>query len=476
MGNYKKGLLVIVGLIVATSAALAFIGPRKPFMGQTGTGPVTTASTGDGVVSVQRDMVQDKVLVGSDGEVAVALTLSAAQLPAVQGQPKQAVDLVVVLDRSGSMQGEKIEAARKAVHQLIQRLTPNDRLALVAYSNDVQLVSPLTKMDEMGRQNLQVAVNRVYADGGTNLGGGLKQGIDLFVQSAEDGRQRKVILISDGLANQGITDPHRLGQMAATATDHHFAVSTVGVGLDFNELLMTIIADQGTGSYYFLEDPLVFAQVFEKEFQDARQVAADALELRIPLEKGIRLVDAGGYPIRIEDGSAVITPGSLISGQQRKLFLTFQVPTTEEQTIALGKFQVRYQRSGKSHSISNPAPLTLTCVKDEKEVIASVDKDTWSERVILDEYNQLKEEVADAVRKGDAVAAQSVIKAYEKRNITKNEAVGSAVVAEHLDNEVKELRQSVEDTFAGPASEVVKKQKLRSKALQYESYQGRRSK
>jgi Ca-activated chloride channel family protein len=472
MRTYKKGLLLIIGLIAVTSVALAFIAPQAALVGP----GVSAAQASDGLVTVNAHMAQDKVLKGSDGAVAMALTLTAAQLPQLAEKPKQAVDLVIVLDRSGSMQGEKIEAARAAVLRLIEKLTPNDRLALVTYSDGVQLVAPLTAMDEGNHQRLFAAVQQVYADGGTNLGGGLRQGIDLFLQTPDSGRQRKVILISDGLANQGTTDPTALGQMAAAASDHHFAVSTVGVGLDFNESLMTTIADHGTGRYYFLEDPLVFAQVFEKEFQNARQVAAADVELRVSLAHGVRLVDAGGYPIQMEQGQAVIHPGNLIAGEQRKLFLTFHVPTDQEQSIPLGGVRVSYTHGGRAHSLDGPRPATIACVNNQKEVLASVDKDTWGEKVVRDEYGQLKKEVADAVRKGDVQAAEQRIQSYETRNRGINAEVGSAAVSDHLEKEVKTLRQNVSETFAGPPAAVAAKQKQTSKALQYESYQQRRDK
>ena len=270
MKTYKKSLIAIIGLIALTISALALIGP-----GVSTSGPTTVpVKAGDGLLTLNTQLVQDKVLQGSQGQVGVAVTLAAADLPQAADRPKQAMDLVIVLDRSGSMQGAKLESARQAVHQLLQRLGPSDRLALVTYETSVQLMAPLTAVSEVNRGRLAAIINQVYVDGSTNLGGGLQQGIDLLLRAADEGRQRKLILISDGLANQGITDPQTLGRMAAAATDHHFAVSTVGVGLDFNELLMTTIADQGTGRYYFLENPVAFAQVFEKEFQNARQVAA----------------------------------------------------------------------------------------------------------------------------------------------------------------------------------------------------------
>jgi Ca-activated chloride channel family protein len=117
------------------------------------------------------------------------------------------------------------------------------------------------------------------------------------------------MLISDGLANQGITSPRDLGQMAARATEWGVGVSTVGVGYDFNEVLMTTIADYGAGNYYFLENPQAFAEVFKKEFEATRNVVAGNAELRIPLHDGVQLLDAGGYPITMVGQSCRYSPG-----------------------------------------------------------------------------------------------------------------------------------------------------------------------
>jgi Ca-activated chloride channel homolog len=319
-------------------------------------------------------------------------------------------------------------------------------------------------------------VAQVNAEGGTNLGAGLKHGIQTLMQTPAVGRQRRVILISDGQANQGITDPLELGNMASGAAEHNFAVSTVGVGNDFNEMLMTTLADHGAGRYYFLEDPNRFAMVFEKEFQDTRNVAASGVEILVPLKKGIRLVNAGGYPIQVNNGQAVIRPGDLLSGQQRNFFLTFQVPTDKEDEFILGEFQVRFNHNGAAHDIATSRQMVLACVKNPGEVTASIDAPAWSARVIQEDYGQLKEEVADAIAKGEKDRAMDQIREYETRNQAINATVGSSAVAGNLTTDVRALRQSVEDTFAGPPAAVAEKKKQNAKALQYESYQIRRDK
>lgn len=472
MKDYKKSLWSVLGLIFTVTAILAYVTADHPTMAQGAVAGVATR----GPVFVGAHLVQHKVLRGSDGEAVVGLTLSAAEIERIEHQPVQHADLVIVLDRSGSMQGKKIDDARKAVIRLIDRLTAKDRLALVSYSNGVHTHFPLVPMDDVHRQNVKGAVQQIYSGGGTNLGGGLGQGIQTLLEMPSDGRQRKVILISDGLANHGITDPHALGRMASGAVEHNFSVSTVGVGYDFNEVLMTTIADHGAGRYYFLENPNAFAQVFEKEFESTRNVAASALELRVPLKDGVKLIHAGGYPVEISGKEAIIHPGDLLSGQHRKLFLTFKVPTGTERNFDIGAFSLHFKNNGVAQSVVSAHDLKLACVADKKAVMASIDQDAWAEQVVKEDYNQLKEEVATAIRNGQKDDAMIRIQEYEARNRAVNANVKSAMVSDNLEKDVRKLRESVAETFTGAPAAVAEKKKQRSKALQYESYQIRRDK
>lgn len=473
MKTYKKGFVTILLLIGITSAALAYLGVKTP---SAGVGMQAAGTGNEGGVSIDAKLVQEKILKGSDGKVAVALTLTGAQLPSENEKLTQPVDLVVVLDRSGSMGGQKIDDARMAVLRLMERLTAQDRMAIITYSNDVQRLSPLVHMTSANLENLSAAVRGIFSGGGTNLGGGLEQGIATLLQTEGALRQRKVILISDGLANQGIKDPRALGAMAANAAEHNLAVSTVGVGYDFNEVLMTTIADHGAGNYYFLENPQAFAEVFEKEFETARKVAAGGLEVRISLPVGVQLVNAGGYPIKQEAGVAVIRPGDLLAGQQRKLFLTYHLPTGQERSFSLGNIQVQYQHKGEQHNVSGTQMLTVACVQDPKAVVASIDEKTWSEQVVREDYNKLKDDVAAAIRKGRKEEAMKSIREYEVRNQAINDSVGSASVSQNLEGDVQALRQNVEDTFTGAPAAVAEKKKQQAKTLQYESYKIRRDK
>ena len=219
--KYFKSLMVI-GLIALTCVAMAYSG-RK-----TVRNPVI--SERKGIVALAGNLSQEKVLLGKEGRVSLSLTMTADDVIDFAGGDESPVDLVIVLDRSGSMKGLKIDDAKDAIHRLLSTLSAGDRIALVSYSNRVTRHSNFMKVTPANRVYLRSMIDTISAGGGTNLGGGLKESIDLFLGSKTDGRMGKVILISDGLANHGVTNPETLGRMASVAVKEEFGISTLGVG------------------------------------------------------------------------------------------------------------------------------------------------------------------------------------------------------------------------------------------------------
>ena len=470
-----KSFMFVIALIAVTAAAMAYTtGGGKTWFAGWATPTIHNPPMGTVPLTLSGRLVQNKILQGSDGRVTLALQLQAADDFGLTPTESSHVDMVIVLDRSGSMKGRKISDARKAVINLLSNLSANDRFALITYSDSVQYVSALEKVTADHRRRLESLIHRITAGGGTNLGAGLQAGINLLVSATRNTNTGKVILISDGLANKGITDSIRLGQMAGVAFEEEFAVSTVGVGHEFNEQLMTAIADRGAGNYYYLENPMAFAEVFQKELFYSKTTVAANVSIAFPLNREISLVDASGYAIEIHNDHAVFYPGDLRSGQTRKLFLTLQVPTGSTGSFEIGKIKARYRFNGQPMETTLDGSYKIACVKSQKEVRASIDKHSWTEKVIREDYNRLKQEVAADIKAGKKQNALKRIQSYYSEQESINATVDSAEVTQNLDRDLKELRQRVEETFQGAPAAVSRKQKANSKAMQYEGYKGRR--
>jgi Ca-activated chloride channel family protein len=468
---------MIVLLIAVTGATMAYSSGKGKtlFSNWISAVPQHTPAKSE-IVHISGNLVQNKILQGSDGLVNLSLTIQADDVLEHNTQAGRNVDMVIVLDRSGSMKGKKIKDARQAILNLLSRLSEKDRIALIAYSDGVQKYSGLLNVSKANHKYLTSIISGLQAGGSTNLGSGLQEGINTLLSRNRNGNSGKVILISDGLANRGITNPQDLGNMAGIAIEKEFSISTVGVGVEFNEYLMTTIADRGTGTYYYLENPAAFAEVFEKEFYYSKATIVNGVAVHIPLKDGISLENAAGYPIQIQNGSAVFHPGSLLSGQTRKLFLTLRVPSHAQRKFEINNIKVSYFHNGQLFETPLAESFKIACVKNRQEVFSSIDKATWTEKVLQEDFNKLKQEIAGDIKSGKKSRALDRIDKYYDEKESMNAAVGSAEVTENLDKDLRQLRNVVEDTFQGAPAAVSRKQKSNSKSLQYEGYSGRRQK
>jgi Ca-activated chloride channel family protein len=467
-----RQLILVGGVIAATCMAMAYSGGR---MGSS-TQSAAVLSGANGTLTLSGHLTRDKIDAGGDGIVSLALDIRAQEKdgPVDEQAGRQHVDMVLVLDRSGSMSGRKIEDARNAALRLIQDLSPRDRLALVVYSDRATVCSGLTGVTEPSGGHLSDIVRRISANGGTNLSEGLQEGIRILSRRPPSENLGRLILISDGLANHGITDTTALGDMAAAATEFGFSISTAGVGYDFNEQLMTAIADRGAGTYHFLEDPADVASLFRKELHHARQAAASRVTLRVPERNGIRLASAGGYPLVREGGAAVLYPGDIGFGENRRIFLDFHVPAGREAVYEIEGIEISYDHEGRRYTAALPGPLRVACVVDPEEAIASIDAQTWAAKVLTEDFNRLREEVAGDIKGGREKEAMARIEAYRTRQSALNGAVNSPAVARNLEGGLNELRDSVAETFSGDRDAVAEKRKKHSKALQFKGYRERR--
>jgi Ca-activated chloride channel family protein len=164
------------------------------------------------------------------------------------------------------MAGDKLETAKASAAYLARRLAPTDRLAVVTYEDDVRLELPLTEVGQ-DQQHLEQALHRIEPGGMTNLSGGWLKGVEQLRAVPGGIGPKKVLLLTDGLANQGVTDPEALVAMARGACDEGVGTTTIGFSEGFDEELFTGIADVAAGNAYFAgtpeETPGIFAQEFE---------------------------------------------------------------------------------------------------------------------------------------------------------------------------------------------------------------------
>ncbi len=211
-----------------------------------------------------------------------------------QGERKRLpLNLGFVLDRSGSMSGEKLEFTKQAVRYAIDHLTSEDKASVTVYDQDVQVLfeaGPVKYKD-----NLKSAIGQVYPGGSTNLSGGLIQGFRQVMEHRKSGQVDRVLLLTDGLANVGITDPAVLSAKAASIRDAGVAVTTLGVGADFDEDLLTAIAESSGGNYYYIDSPERIPEIFSSELKELLSVVAQSIQVSFEGTGSVTVTKVWGY-------------------------------------------------------------------------------------------------------------------------------------------------------------------------------------
>jgi Ca-activated chloride channel family protein len=223
--------------------------------------------------------------------VHLAITLRSNER-APESRPTVAVHLV--MDTSGSMSGQAIEQARAAAARLVELLEPGDRFSLVSYNSGASLVVTEGPVGPR-RGSILRQVSQIRAGGGTNLSSGLQMGYGQATasRSIRDSVQL-VIVLSDGRANQGVTEPSALSDMAAAAFQGGIETTSIGVGDDYDPMVMSTLAEYGAGGYYYLPDASAIDQVLRAELEVRSRPVARAVELRVRLGEGVELLQAYG--------------------------------------------------------------------------------------------------------------------------------------------------------------------------------------
>jgi Ca-activated chloride channel family protein len=198
------------------------------------------------------------------------------------------VNLALVIDRSGSMAGTKLEKAREAAIECIKQLTADDRAAVIAYDDTVRIVAPSRAMIPAAKARLISEINSIQSGGSTNLAGGWLTGAqEIANYTNERDYLSRVILLSDGLANVGIVDPEELARHATELRLRGISTTTMGIGVDFDEALMDRLALAGGGHFYFIEHSSQLRDYLHRELGEVMSICARNVELEMVVPENV---------------------------------------------------------------------------------------------------------------------------------------------------------------------------------------------
>ncbi len=273
------------------------------------------------------------VVAAGGGDATLSIQLRGREASA-RGGRRAPIDVAFIVDRSGSMAGEKLALIKEAVNVAAGHLRDADQAALVVYDNAVDTLHPLQPATPRAKTALRLALHGVDTGGSTDLSSGwltgcgeLGRAIDPSAETADSPpvRIRRALLLTDGLANGGITDPGELATHAGELRKRGISTTTLGVGLDFDEVMLSGMAEAGGGNFQFIGAPDQLKGFFERELRELLTIAAAGLTLALTLPHGVRASLVNALPAERRGKRIEVGTGDLPAGDELDLVFALRV-------------------------------------------------------------------------------------------------------------------------------------------------------
>ncbi len=433
--NLRRKTAAILAASAGVAIAAALLSARGAPAPRTAGCAMPGETVGGMAIAVRAQSCQ--ILAGvTDTHLTVEITA-----PARDGAVRQDVAMALVIDRSGSMVGQPLNDAKLAAIRAIDALSPVDTFAVVAYSTDAQLLVPVGHATSQQKALARAAIERIRAEGGTNISAGVSLGAqELRDRPADD--LGRIVLISDGQANEGIYDRAGLSSLASRTASGGVSLTAVGVGLDFDEVTMTEMAVAGRGNYYFVERASDLGDMFERELGSLGETVVVDARLDVTPAAGVEILEAYGYRVDRADGAVIVPIADLRAGERRKVVLRLRVRAEHTGPMQLASTRLSWRAVGQHQGLVADGRVGVT-VTDDARLAASSRVVEAEAHVQEAQMSRALDEATTAYEQGDYDRARQILDVQAAAATESVAATGDKA----LERRVKAAKQRAETNF-----------------------------
>ncbi|KAL9241246.1 hypothetical protein vseg_015377 [Gypsophila vaccaria] len=352
------------------------------------------------------------------------------------------VDLVTVLDVSGSMTGTKLALLKQAMGFVIQHLGPHDRLSVVAFSSTARRLFPLRRMTDTGRSQALEAVNYLFSNGGTNMADGLRKGAKVMIDRKFKNAVCRIILLSDGQDTYAVNGTQAYMSLFPSS-DQQIPVHTFGLGADHDAAAMHSISECSGGTFSFIEVEGAIKDAFAQCMGGLLSVVTQELKVSVESSLQLRSIKAGSYRVQLADDAreGLINVGDLYAEEERDFLVTMNIPVSSADEMLLLKAKCTY-RDPLTNDLINMDEVEVKI--DRPEIMGSSSPVVAIE--VDRQHNRLRaakamSEAKSAAESGDLAGAMSIVESCREIISTSTSAQAGDSLSVGLGIELKEMQE-----------------------------------
>ncbi|MGB8020825.1 MAG: VWA domain-containing protein [Candidatus Nanopelagicales bacterium] len=385
----------------------------------------------------------DLVAVEATDTVTVMLDLKAPAAAEDPSAPRPEHTAIIVLDRSGSMSGGRLHAAKRAIIDLVARLDDRDHFGLVTFDSQVEVVIPAGKVGALGRESISRTVAAIGTRGMTDLSSGYLRGLQ-EARRVCGPAGATIVLLSDGHANSGITDPAQLRKVAANGGAQSITTSTIGIGDGYDESLLAEIATGGNGNHSFARDGDSAAAALTGEVEGLLSKTVQAASLLVaPTSDVAQIGILNDLPSHAVAGGIMVELGDFYAGEERRLLIELAVPAMAALGLAkAADLTLTYVELPALEQHTVTLPVSVNVVPADVAAGRVPSADVQREKLML-EAQKAKRASEEALAQGDFGAAGASLRSA---------AQAFAASPELLDGELQAEADWLKATESGLAS------------------------
>ena len=239
-------------------------------------------------------------------------------------QQLRPINLALVIDKSGSMaDADKLTRVKESLLTLVSKLRDTDVLSIVVFDSEAQVLMPARTLSD--KEAVKQIIRGIQPGSSTNLHAGLMLGYKEALKNYRRDATNRVVLLTDGIANQGVTEPERIARDSLSFNDRGIDLSTIGVGLDLNKDLLRQLAKSGRGLFHFVADAQDIEKVFIKEVQSLVSPVASEPNVEIDYDSALELVKLYGYEPQLKAQGVSLKLDNMNNGLTQVVLMRFRV-------------------------------------------------------------------------------------------------------------------------------------------------------